>query len=185
MDWSNLATDGNEQTTMLLNDFIRNCFWSFHTGGGVLTWKICSTESSLIIFLLNPSHHLMVWKIKVITTTKTGTRSQDVKCQQEPPTLDADALNVKRTRRYVLGSKSWWWTTMHTTGTHVAAKARKKPPMSNAQSLREKLQFGQINNVLCNKCKMLNKWEWIFVWSGCRQVEHQRSLSPLSANRSK
>ena len=35
---------------------------------------------------------------------------------------------------------------MHTTGTHVAAKARKKPPMSNAQSLREKLQFGQINN---------------------------------------
>ena len=96
--------------------------------------------------------------------------------KNHPP--DADALNVKRTRRYVLGSKSWWWTTMHTTGIHVATKARKKPPMSNAQSLRKNCNLGKLIIFVCNKCKMLDKWEWIFVWSGCRQVEHQRSLSP-------
>ena len=57
-------------------------------------------------------------------------------------------------------------------------KRAKSRPCQMLSRFGKNCNLGKLIIFACNKCKMLNKWEWIFVWSGCRQVEHQRSLSP-------
>ena len=91
---------------------------------------------------------------------------------------------------------SWGGTTMHTAaGMQKPQKWTRNPPMSNVQSHREKLQFGQTYHlreyfvnifffrqkyrILRQKCEN----EYSFSWSSTGR--HQRSLLPLSANRSK